>query len=152
MLKIKDSSRPPKGMQWHYDDPETGHRISNLHFDVLRKNVRDYRNKNNLPIGSQWDDTMEEIVCKNADPYDCEDFNPPTPAAKLASLGRFLKTVMAGSAKIASAELVTDRLAICQECNYFTGVHSLFRVGCRACGCGGVKAHFATEKCIRGKW
>lgn len=152
MLKVKDVGRPPKGMQWKYTNPEDGYELSALHFDVLKGKVKKYRVNNNYPIGSDFENQFQINICGNADPNDCEDSEPPTLAKRLLTFANAMSQFAKSGFKLASPELVDERLNICQGCQHFSGIHSVFKVGCTRCGCSSKKANVFTEACPLGKW
>lgn len=154
MKKIRDSSAgpPPDGL-WRWKCPETGYVVTHSNFPGIRNAVLKYLRANNYPVTSTFEDDLEQNICAHMDPRVCEDFIPPTFLAKMTSAAQALY----GAAKewrkpVVSEEVLQQRREICQPCNFYGGSTSILRVGCKKCGCTGLKLFLVSSQCPISKW
>jgi hypothetical protein len=150
MKKIRDTASIPK-KKWRYVDPDNGTTLESYYYSVLMRNAKDYRRANNLPIGSQFNEQFEQILCAN-NPDGCFEFEAPSPLARAVSvtsaLGRWAKSGF----QVRSSEESQQILEICRGCNFYDGENGVLRVVCKFCKCSKVKVAFRTEHCKLGKW
>lgn len=151
-LKPKNPDAPAKGMLWHYVNAEDGHKISTLHYDTLKKKVRDYRRLNQYPVGSNFDSDFDANICSHADSNDCYDDTVPPLTKRAVKFAKAMVNWATSGFKTRSKEEVDRIMDICEGCEYFSGENSPFKVGCKKCGCSSKKVYLATESCPVNKW
>lgn len=147
MKKAISTSRVPVGGTWTYVNPENGFPIRHPYFVEAKKQAKAHRIANGYPIGLEFDDQFEENVCANAADGTCFEFTPPTLGEKMASLGRALMNAARSGFKTVSQEVFLERKSICQDCEYYGGSSSIFKVACKKCGCGGLKLSLLKSVC-----
>lgn len=153
MKKVRDTSSVPNGGEWLYRDKETGFEIRHPYFNVTVSKATAYRQANNLPIGLNWMDEVEDILCSNAVEGTCIDWEPPTLGQKVRSLTQALYSAARTGFSVVSTEEYQKRLSICEQCNFFGGQSGLLKVLCRKCGCRGFKAYLSSgAKCPDNRW
>lgn len=147
MKKAISTSRVPVGGNWVYVNPENGFVVKHPYFDTCKRLAKEHRIANNFPIGLEWDDRFEQNVCENAAEGMCVDFTPPSLAEKMASVTRALVNAARRGVTIVSEEVLLQRRAICQACNYYGGSTKILKVACTRCGCSGLKLHLTSSAC-----
>lgn len=151
-LKPKNPDAPARGMLWHYVNAEDGHKISALHFDILKGKVRDYRRLNNYPVGSNFDFDFEQNVCANADSNDCYDESMPPITQRLRTFARAMGSWAASGLKTVSQEDAQKRLEVCEQCPHYNGSSSILKIACKRCGCTGLKLWLPGSVCPDKRW
>jgi len=153
MLRPKNPDTPPRGLEWHWVCPEDSYKISHIHRDECRKQARAYCIRNNYPIGSNWEVQFDDNICRNTyEGVNCIDSEPPTLAQKIVNLARAMTQFASSGFKLAEPEKVNSRKETCEVCYYYAGSSSIMKVGCRKCGCSGIKLYMDSEKCPDGRW
>lgn len=148
MKKPFSTSRPPNGGgYWIYRNPENGFVVSHPYYGEVKKRAKIHRRDNNFPIGLEFDDQFDENICANAADGNCFDFIPPTLGEKMASLGKALMNAARSGFKTVTQEVLLERKAICQNCEYYGGSSSPLKVACKRCGCFGLKVHLLSSHC-----
>lgn len=69
-ITVKRWSNVPAGSVWHCKHPVTGYEFHGRNRDVLLQDVKQYLLANNMPIGLEWEDQVEQWVCE-AMPNEC---------------------------------------------------------------------------------
>lgn len=90
-----------------------------------------------------------QIICRDTPANICRDENQPTFVEKAVSfVGEMTKWAASGF-KVVSQEILDERLAICQKCNYWGGLAGgkLMAARCGRCSCSGLKLALATTRC-----
>lgn len=151
-LKPKNPDAPAKGMLWKFKNPEDNHFLQALHYDALKKKVRDYRRLNNYPIGSNFDSDFDANLCSHADSNDCYDDTIPPLTKRAVKFAKAMVNWAGSGFKTRSKEEVERVMNICEGCEHYTGESSPFKIACRRCGCSAKKLYIATEKCPIGRW
>lgn len=67
---VKRWSNVPAGSIWHCKHPVTGYEFKGRNRDLLMADAKAYFEANNLPIGLEWEDMIEEWICA-AMPNEC---------------------------------------------------------------------------------
>lgn len=146
----KFRSAPPRGGRWTYRHPISGHTFFSPQIPALLDSVRRHEEANGYPITSEKD--IEAQLCINH-PFSCGD-GSPTILEKASSFASSMVEWAKSGFEVASAEVLQQRLDICQACQYWRGTRggTLVSGSCRKCGCNGVKLGMASEHCVIGKW
>lgn len=152
MNRLKDDSTVPPGGVFPYVNPEDGYRIESHAFGVLEDKVKSYRKANHYPIGSNFHQDFEKIVCQNLHPDCCFEYEPPSPAQRAKQAAFALINWAKQGFKVRSEEEINTIRAICEVCPFYSGKSGLFKIACGACGCGGLKLAMEGTKCPKGKW
>jgi hypothetical protein len=148
MRKPIDNSSGPYGGLWVWKCPETGFIIRHGNYPGIRNAVKTYLRANNYPIGSNFDEALDENLCANAAPQTCEDFVPPTFLEKMSSLAQALyHAAKSWREPVVTAELLQERRDICAGCSFYGGSKSLLKVACVKCGCTGLALYLPTKHC-----
>src|SRR5690349_634690 len=136
MRKPISTNRPPTGgKMWTWKCPETGYEITHRHYDQVKERVRLYCQRNNFPIGLQWDDQFDENLCANAPANSCEEFGQAKITKKALQLVRALGVWASQGFPTRSQEEVTKILDVCKTCEFYTGESSILKIACKRCGC-----------------
>lgn len=151
-LKPKNPDAPAKGMLWHYVNVEDSYKISALHYDTLKKKVRDYRRLNNYPIGSNFDNDFDANLCSHADSNDCCDDTIPPLAKRAVKFAKAMVNWASSGFPTRSKEEVEKIMDICEGCEFFNGEGSPFKIACKKCGCSSLALYVKTKVCPAGKW
>lgn len=150
MKKVKDNSSVPRN-GWTYVDPDDGQVIKSPYFNVLMGRAKDYRRANNFPVGAQFNEQFEQILCEH-NPDACIDFVPPTEMDRASNFVKALAKWAKAGFPVRSKEESEAVLAICRDCNFYDGENGILKVVCKLCRCSRKKVAFRTEKCPQGKW
>lgn len=150
MLKVRDNSRVPPH-PYKYRDPDDGTVLESVYYNNLLGKAKEYRRANNYPIGQNFNDQFEQIVCAS-NPEACIEFDEPGPLARSKSLMKALANWTASGFKLRSQEEIDRVMAICRECNFYDGESGILKVVCKVCKCSRKKTAIATEHCPVGKW
>lgn len=150
MLKVRDSASLPK-RDWVWKDPETGTSLKSPYYNVLMRRAKDYRRANNLPVGQNFNEEFEKILCEH-NPDGCIDLEAPSPMAMASNLAMALANWTRSGFKMRSQEEIDSVMAICRGCNHYAGESGILKIVCKVCKCSRKKTALATEHCPIGKW
>lgn len=130
-IRVRTWSIVPYGGMWRFTHPETGARISGRTKHDIMRFARHYQSQHNLPIGLDFDEQVEQWICREM-PDECVDSSAVKRARVwlgMADIVRgsrnFLPYVAAGSPKV-SAEEADRRSRICLACPE----HTTFALPC----------------------
>lgn len=153
-LEIKSKGVVPPG-GYVYIDPDSKQVFKHPHFNQLEIFAKKHRRANDFPIGANWSEQFEENVCRNSPAADCGESEPLPPLVVRASkLAKALTKWAVEGFKVTSEEEYNQRIAICEQCEYFTGSKNILSVSCRKCGCSGLKPWLKSggKSCPLNKW
>jgi len=158
---IKTGTVPPGGV-WRYKDDETGEVITHPYLDQVKMRAHKHRITNVLPIGTNWEEQLEDNICRNTSTATCVDIE--TGVRRALALGKRFSTAMLNWArsgfKLVDDETLAARRIACEgdetheRCSAWQSTTRGFGFGrCGKCGCvGSLKTALATEKCPLGRW
>ena len=145
MNKIRDKSAvPPK--PWKYIDPDDSQFFQSVYYKQLYEMAKTYRRANNYPIGTNFQEQFDAILCQHSAEL-CFDYIEPSLASKVGKLAVALSNWAKSGFRVRSAEEADAILNICRACPHYAGETGILRVACRVCGCSRKKAYLATEHC-----
>lgn len=147
----KFRSAPPRGGKWTYRHPISGHEFVSPQIPALVYSVNRHEEANGYPVTDQK--TIEAQLCINH-PFSCGDSEQPSLLEKASNFTHAMVDWAKAGFPVASADILQQRLDICQACRYWRGARggTLLSGACRKCGCQGVKLALATEACPIGRW
>lgn len=129
MLKYADLSITPPGGRYPATELQTGFRFAEIDFESLLKVIKAHRNANNIPIGVNFRNEIEDASCKELlqmfpdfrGVVDDTGGRAIMPGRKwqLADVQNFLTTVtkfFVGGMKLVSQEEANRRAEICTHC------------------------------------
>ena len=128
----------PWGGMWHFKHPETGVIVSARNRDALMRAARKHAEANNLPIGLEFEQRVEELVCEAlpGECVDCVDGKPfVKPILSIADVTHGTKVMLSflmHGRRTVSPEEANRRAAICWSCPMRTE----FPGGCGGGLCG----------------
>lgn len=153
MRKVADNSAVPPGGHWTWRHSESGYQLRHPYYNELKKQVKVYLRANSFPITGQFDEEFEANLCAHATPASCVDFIPPSLLEKMSMFGQAIaRAALTWREPLVTAEVLEQRRAICQECNFYGGSRSLLKVACQRCGCSGLKVMLTSSVCPITKW
>jgi hypothetical protein len=159
MLRVKDTNTVPPGY-FRYRDPDSKTLLKAPYYSTLRKQAREHRLANNLPIGLLWKDEFDAAVCREQPEicYETTAEKDMTAAEKathfISSMANWVKS---GFAVLPQVEYEARR-AICrgtdghERCPQWRGENKKKFIACGKCGCTKLKLFLPHEHCPLGKW
>ncbi len=161
----------PPGGRVRYRDPDDGWECAHPYYGRVVMLAHEHRVEKNLPIPHNWEQWVEDQICRATDGA-CIEIDAESAAKAAAELspswlkmathfaGAMFKWAASGFS-VVSWDTFKERMTQCRgdeeagvpRCQYYhpsQGGWSL--VHCGACGCARQKLFLATERCPKGKW
>jgi hypothetical protein len=120
-LKVTKTQVGPNGM-WSVHRPDLGMVGDGYIFEVLARNVKDYRRANGIPIGLEFEDELEQVLCAQHpelaitdDPRGPVDIRPLRMNDVLLGT-KVMVRFLASGMKVVSQQEANRRAAICNNC------------------------------------
>lgn len=129
---VKDRNRVPYGGMYRARHPESGILLREPGYESLEKAMKEHCRANNYPIGLEFDNQLEDWVCKEM-PDECEPCKGDLPmrprqihmddvlrgmTAIAGIIGARIKQLFGGDSPFVSQEEAERRAAICSKCIY----------------------------------
>ena len=122
-LKLHRTDEVPPGGFW-YVQRETSAKLSAASFDELANKVKIHRKSNNIPIGTNFNEEIENQICERMPAGVCtRDHQPSTGKNRIT-----LEAIVRGTATMAdwfahgrekvSREIASKRAAVCSSCHF----------------------------------
>lgn len=147
MMKVTHPNHVPPGGAFIYVQPESGVEFRHHTITYLRELVKKHRLANNYPIGTNFNQEIEDYICSHQ-PGICHDATPPVPLTKTAILINFAKSMLQWAGNGFTFVRGDDYIArrnICmgtpelQPCPYWGGEPEFGYAHCAKCGCSRLK-------------
>lgn len=142
----------PPGGGYKMTHPVSGQTFKRHYVDGVIALYREHCEANGYPQPSPQE--CINIICASTNSTICYDSDEPPFMEKAVSFVSSMARWAASGFKTVTQEQLTERLTICQECQYWGGTTGTQLVGarCGKCGCTSKKLGLATEACPIGKW
>lgn len=138
---IKKKSQPGPNLLWVINRPDGGLVGQGHTFPALLQNVINYRKANGLPIGLNFEDTLEQACCQQY-PECCDTVDPRAPLkprqlrhGHVIAGTRVMLSHIANMRELVPADEAERRAAICAKCPF----NVRFTRGCMGVICGFLK-------------
>jgi hypothetical protein len=133
---LEPNTVPPDGFKYFQAETKTWIRASDYH--NLFQNVRDHRSANNLPLGTFWEQEVENQLCEGLPPGFCKQVMPGEMRNvfgritwdQVVSGTQTLANWFASGLKHVDQALADKRAAVCAGCYFNVQISG----GCGSCG------------------
>jgi hypothetical protein len=147
MKEVTVKANVPAGGYFRYSDPDSGAQFKHPYYSELFKMATKHRQVNNFKMDDMWEHVFSNIVCQSTPTAPCAEFYSQSTLDKMTRFGRALLGWARQGFAVVSEEVLAERRAICEACPHFGGSTEILKVGCKRCGCGGLKLFWPSESC-----
>lgn len=146
----KFRSAPPRGGRWKYTHPISGYEFFSPQIPALVDSIQKHEESNGYPVTAEKE--IESQLCLNH-PFSCGD-GEPSFVERARNLAHSMVAWAESGFAVASKEVLSQRLAICEACPHWRGMRGghLMTGRCNRCGCSGLKLQVGSSSCPVGKW
>lgn len=122
-LRIEKKGRIPYGGSWRYIQPGTQKLITAVTWDNLLANIREHRRANGIPMGLEFEDEVEQAVCREH-PDECVGYDETYPRKRSLTLSdviagsRVMMSFYSHGKRLVSRIEAERRAQICINCPY----------------------------------
>jgi hypothetical protein len=147
MKEVIHKSNVPAGGYYYYVDPDSGAQFKHPYYAELFNMATKHRTVNNFKLGDDWELVFSDIVCSSTPSAVCADSYSQDTLSKMTRFGKALLNWAKQGFPVCTEEQLAERRAVCESCIHFGGAKEILKVGCKKCGCSGLKLALSSERC-----